>query len=254
MRKLLPDSPLTALGEPLQLVLPILQERTEIAEDGRINTPADPVLTEAVCPGSGTVPAWVRLLREKPVLPVGILLAAYLLCRYFIGWKGVHKPAFQSFEAGFLASGGVSGVSLAGMYFGAAAPVLDILTALSAMLVLRAVFAPRRSMMSRLMSAVVWCAVFWLYPCARFAVPLILAGLMMVAHLLLGRRGMEKLSGRESMLVADSGIAGLAAGLLYTAVFFDLHLSCAVPAAVPFALLAVLAFCGPLKKEGSGLY
>jgi len=129
----------------MKLVLPILQKEAEPAENGRINTPADPVLLEAVCPGSGMVPAWVRLLREKPFLPVGILLAAYLLCRYFIGWKGVHKPAFQSFEAGFLASGGIAAVSLAGMYFGAAAPALDILTALSVLLILRVVFSPERS-------------------------------------------------------------------------------------------------------------
>jgi len=77
---------------------------------------------------------------------------------------------------------------------------------------------------------------------------------MIAVHLLLGRRNMEMLDGRASLLVADSGVAGLAAGLLYTAVFFNLHPSCAVPAAIPFLLPVLLGFSGLLKKEGSGLY
>lgn len=60
----------------------------------------------------------------------GVLLAAvlgiYLLLRYFISWKPIHKPCFQAFEAGLLVMLLFSGAILGGSGFGCG-PIFSLL-------------------------------------------------------------------------------------------------------------------------------
>lgn len=124
----LPDS-LAGYKEVMQLVFPaLLSDEFPPQNTDRVSRPFHPELLQLKDPPEQAA-FFVFLVKwHAPVLAV--LLVIYLLLRYFISWKPVHKPCFKAFEAGLLVMMLLAGSILVGTAMGCG-PFFSLLPTLS---------------------------------------------------------------------------------------------------------------------------
>lgn len=112
----LPDA-LAGYKDVMQFVFPaLLSEEFPPQNTDRASRPFHPVLLQLKDPPCRAA-FFVFLVKwHAPILAV--LLGIYLLLRYFISWKPIHKPCFKAFEAGLLVMLLLAGSILVGTALG----------------------------------------------------------------------------------------------------------------------------------------
>ncbi|MBO5960070.1 MAG: hypothetical protein J6Q65_08095, partial [Lentisphaeria bacterium] len=117
-------------GDAMQLVFPLLQKNALPVPDGDLaNRPFHSPLLRLIDP-TPEMPA-LSFIRSWHGVLFAAALVLYLLMRYFISWKPVHKPCFQAFEAGLLAMLLPAAAVIGGASFGCG-PIFSIIPAVTA--------------------------------------------------------------------------------------------------------------------------
>lgn len=124
----LPES-LAGYKDVMQFVFPaLLSEEFPAQDTARASRPFHQELLQLKNPPS-QAPFFLFLIKwHAPVLAV--LIGIYLLLRYFISWKPVHKPCFKAFETGLLVMLLLAGAVLVGSAMGCG-PFFSLLPTLS---------------------------------------------------------------------------------------------------------------------------
>lgn len=100
-RKLKENLPANIAPDVLELVFPaFLRQNMNPPEESRANRPFHSELLWLKNPPAQQ--PFFRFLVDWHAYIVLTLLGLYLLLRYFISWKPIHKPCFQAFETGLL--------------------------------------------------------------------------------------------------------------------------------------------------------
>lgn len=116
--------------EVMELIFPtLLQEQPPQRDPALANRPFHPEILWLKTPPVRT-PFFQFLIRWNGLI-FAALLAIYLLLRYFISWKPVHKPCFQAFEAGLLVMLLLAGAVICGSAMGGG-PLFALIPAITA--------------------------------------------------------------------------------------------------------------------------
>ena len=123
-------SALSGYQEVMELIFPTLQENGLIPQDPAFaNRPFHQELLWQKNPPAQA--AFFHFLVRWNGLILAAMLGIYLLLRYFISWKPVHKPCFQAFEAGLLVTLLLAGAVICGTAMGGG-PLFSLIPTISA--------------------------------------------------------------------------------------------------------------------------
>lgn len=129
---------LAGYRDALELVFPSLtSENTDPQNADRANRPFHSELLQKKHPPAQG--GFFRMLINWHGLVIAGLIGLFLLLRYFVSWKPIHKPCFQAFEAGLLTMLMLAGAVIVGASMGCG-PFFSLIPTITAVFCLTFLF------------------------------------------------------------------------------------------------------------------